>query len=265
VLYVLVAALFAAILLVPASALGAGYGGGQGGGGGPGEEPAEETANNLSVPALFVGPNPFGLTCNGTAVDPTGTPLSSYPLDPTAFYYVQGIHTWQAGCVENLSAASAAAEWGDNLTGEARKTVGKPIRVEMGLNAGNQGLTGYDVVKLEPDELDHVADYGMLADLSGKQAPYPETRVWDSGAHLKITNVATGAVVVDEAAKAEINSTGRVVYGYNLRVTSAGTYRIEFTAPNVSITSADGGTVVGNTVTLDIVVQPGGGGGGRPR
>ena len=45
-------------------------------------------------------------------------------------------------------------------------------------------------------------------------------------------------VVVDEAATAEINATGKVgVYGYNLRVPSAGTYEITYTVPNVNITA----------------------------
>ena len=128
-------------------------------------------------------------------------------------------------------AATVVAAWRDNLTGDAKLKVGSPIRVEMGLDAGTQGMAGYTVEKLEPDELDRVSPYGMLSDLTvSKKDPYPETRVWDQTAHLTITS-STGDVVVDEPATAEINATGRVVYGYNLRVPAAGTYSITLQRP----------------------------------
>jgi hypothetical protein len=68
---------------------------------------------------------------------------------------------------------------------------------------------------------------------------------------------------------AEINATGRVVYGYNLRVTAAGQYEITFVIPSVDITGVDVGTYTidplgPDTVTLVITVIGGGGGGGRP-
>ncbi len=59
-----------------------------------------------------------------------------------------------------------------------------------------------------------------------------------------MTIVGPGANI-SQAATAEINATGRVVYGYNLRVTAAGVYTITFTFPNVTISGADAGTVVG--------------------
>ncbi len=83
-------------------------------------------------------------------------------------------------------------------------------------------------------------------------------------------------MVVDEPAGAEINATGRVVYGYNLRVMTAGEYVIEYTFPDVDIEATDAGTVTkvlaedGTTVlesmvSLTITVGGGGGGGGGGR
>ncbi len=79
------------------------------------------------------------------------------------YYYVQGVHSWQAGCIENQPSATVTAAWGDNLTGDASLKAGSPIRVEMGLDAGPVGLTGFTVVKLEPLELDRLSAYGTKA------------------------------------------------------------------------------------------------------
>ena len=67
----LVGAATAAALVMPGAAFAKGPGGGGGGGGRPGEDPAARF--NLSVPAIFVDDDPFGLTC-GDATEPTGTP-----------------------------------------------------------------------------------------------------------------------------------------------------------------------------------------------
>jgi hypothetical protein len=69
--------------------------------------------------------------------------------------------------------------------------------------------------------------------------------------------------VFDGVAGGEINATGKIVYGYNLRVAEAGTYRITYTLPNVWVTACDAGICTGDhTASLDIVVGTGGGGGG---
>ncbi len=259
----------AALMAVPGAALAkggppAGAGGGKAGGGGGGGGGETTLTNNLSVPAIFVGSNPFGITCSSQAADPTGTPLSGYEV--AGYYYVQGIHKWQAACVNGAAAASALAEWGDNLTGDAKLSVGSPIRVEVGLNAGSQGMAGYTVVKLQTSLLDRNSAYGTEAVAPEANAapklkvdPYPETQVWAVRATMTI--VGPGAII-SQAATAEINATGRVVYGYNLRVTAAGVYTITFTFPNVTISGADAGTVSGSSVSLDITVAGGGGGGG---
>jgi len=283
-LFVLAVAIAAVtVLAVSANAQGRG----QGNGGGPGEE----AGNNLSVPAIFIGGNPTLNFPIGSAVEPTGLPLKGFPLDPASYYYVQGVHQWQASSMEMDPTDLAyvpveiTGEWGDNLTGSASLTTKKPIRVEIGLLADPYAygdLTGWLVDKLEPDKLDREAAYGTLAvenpDSSFESlptTPYPELRVYDEYALLKIYNEDTKEVIVDEPATAEINSTGRVVYGYNLRVAKAGTYVIEFTSLSTTFVAVDNGDIVdengeivdeGPTAKLEITVQlnkGSGGGGGR--
>lgn len=240
-----------------------------------GKGPGDEYSNNLSVPTIMIGGAFTGVTCPGALVLPTGTPLTGYEIDLTAFYYVQGVHTWQAEC-DVATSATATAEWGDNLGGDAKLQVGQPIRVELGLfdDTGLQ-MEGFTVVKLEPSELDREAAYGTLASTDDGGLTYYATaetlpaRVFDSGVTFSVKNVATGAYAVPLGSNptAEINATGKVVYGYNLRVSAAGQYDITFVIPNVDITGVDVGTYTTDpyapdTVTLVIDVIEGGGGGG---
>ena len=258
----------AALLAVPGAALAKGPGGGGGGGGG-----GETTlTNNLSVPAIIVSATglvqPFtGLLCDGAYTPPTGVPQTGFEIDPTAYYFVQGVNKWQAPCVlaAAADAVTATPDWGDNLSGDAKLKVGSPIRVEVGLDAGAKEMLGLTVLKLQPSALDRVSAYGTLAtgDLTTGFVASPalsaETRVFDDDATLKIYNKVSGAVIYDGEATAEINATGRIVYGYNLRVPTAGTYTIEFRTVNVETIT---GTSEPYLFSLDIVVGGGGGGGG---
>lgn len=234
--------------------------------------------NNLSVPTIMIGGGFTGITCGtpetpSVLVSPTGTPLTGYELDPTAYYYIQGAHKWQAQCF-NDTFATATAEWGDNLTGDASLKVGSPIRVELGLfNASTAVLPmyGFNVVKLEPSKLDRESAYGTLATSDGlggysATAEILPARIFDAGVTFSIKNVATGAYVVPVGSNptAEINATGKVVYGYNLRVSQVGSYEITFVLPSVDITGVDAGTFLTDpaepdSVSLVITVVAGGG------
>ncbi len=255
---------------------------------GPGGKPGGETlSNNLSVPTIMIRGGFTGVTCGLSLVAPTGTPLSGYEL--AGSYYVQGVHKWQAPCVTATS-AMARAEWGDNLSGDAKLSVGSPIRVELGLInqvAGDDptqwlddtSMQGYTVLKLEPSKLDRESAYGTLAtpvyNELGEQTGWTATaenlaaRVFDAEVTFSVRNLATGTYVVPLGSNptAEINATGKVVYGYNLRVTQAGQYQITFVLPSVDITGVDVGTYVQDpagpdTVTLVITVAGSGGGKG---
>jgi hypothetical protein len=281
---------------------GAGSGGGGGGGGG-GEETA---AQNLSVPAILVGQ--LGALVCGTSADsptgllpPMGTPLSGYEVP--GYYWVQKVHTWQAQCF-NAEDAWVYGNWGDNITGDAKLSTGSPIRVELVLtnrddfsSSGSSEipsgtLQGYNVIKLETSLADRLSAWGHLANLDDLDNTDPTDDVWlgnpinfgqadwvvhDAGMMISVCTLVNGVPTTTcpvplQAIGPEINASGKVVYGYNLRVTAAGEYRIQFYAPNVTITGTDAPTDQGfndeNNAYLDIVVssKAGGGkkGGGKP-
>ncbi len=277
-----------ASLVIPAAALAKGTPGG-GGGGGP-KPPPEVATNNLSVPTIMVGTYSFSVVCgmDSTApsalVAPTGTPLALYDIDgdgdvdADAYYYVQGVHKWQAQCYKAPS-ASATAAWGDNLGGDASLKVGSPVRVELGLFEDDPlvSLQGYTVTKLEPLKLDRESAYGTAAsrecttdELTGETTctPWAATastfstaaspiRVYDPGMRLAITRVADGTYVVGPLdPTAEINATGAVVYGYNWTPLAAGDYIISFTtSTNVSITGTDVGTFAANETCVPAEIE----------
>ena len=215
---------------------------------------------------------------------PTGTPLTSYEVP--GYYWVQKTHTWQTQCF-NAAEAVAFGNWGDNLSGDAKLKTGSPIRVELvltnmtdysltGLNTIPSGnLQGYTVIKLEPSLADRLSDYGHAATgdvTSGwgstpTDFPQAQWLVHNQGITFSVLNLDTGVYAVPPGTNptAEINATGKVVYGYNLRVSTAGDYRIQFTTtPAVTLTGVDAGELIdANNVYIDIVVAPGGGGGGK--
>lgn len=258
-----------------------GAGGGGGGGGNPGGE--ETAAQNLSVPTIMIGTPVGGLSCGTPTIPsalkpPTGDPLTGYEVP--GFYYVQKVHTWQAQCFSDVQALVFGA-WGDNLEGDAKLKVGSPIRVELVLQnltdyADLDTLAGYTVIKLEPSKLDRLSAYGhqALGDPTAGFNANPTAfanaswLVHDDGITFSVQNLETltYAVPPGTSPTAEINATGKVVYGYNLRVGVAGRYRITFeSSPLVVFKGQDapnGGQLGDNTVYIDINVTSGGGGGG---
>ena len=272
--------------------------------------------SNLSVPTIMVGTYAFSVVCGADSTVPSALvaptnvplPLNLYDIngdgavESDAYYYVQGVHKWQAQCYKAAS-ASVTAAWGDNLGGDASLKVGSPVRVELGLFEDDAlvSMQGYTVVKLEPLKLDRESAYGTAATRECTTDEFGETtctpfaataatfstatspvRVYDSGMQLAITKVADGTYVVGpEDPTAEINATGAVVYGYNWTPAAAGDYTISFTtSTNVSITGADVGTVEANetcvtdpdtneevctptgSYTVSLTVTVAGGGGG---
>lgn len=279
----LVAAVIVGLCAVSVSSFaagpGSGGGSGGGGGGGGGGKPGSEATQNLSVPAILVGS--LGTLVCGTSdlepsalVPPTGTPSTGYEVP--GYYWVQKVHTWQAQCF-NASAASVYGSWGDNLSGDAKLKTGSPIRVELVLTnvadfsgtVPNGTLQGYTVIKLQPSTLDRLSAYGHQAggDEGSGWTDIPvdvgqaSWVVHDAGMQLSVQNLDTGVYAVPlQPITPEINATGKIVYGYNLRVTAAGNYRIRFNStPAVTFTGLDAGTFDANNAYLDIVVTAGGG------
>jgi len=289
-------------LLASAVALAA-PGGGKGPPSDKGNKPTSEVGNNLSVPAIIAGGgSTFAITCPGafTALVPPDKGPMFYPEEcappkdeggpvcvAEGYYYVQRDAKWQAPCFTAMSTPVAVlGKWGDNLAGgSASLKVGSPIRVELVLWDGADvasGQDGYFVIKLEPSELDRASDYGHLAtgpatdgsaaiaytvgDLLPDGGTFGAV-VFDPTAKLRIERLVDGVpgspAVYNGTASGEINATGKIVYGYNLRVTSAGTYRITYTFENVNLAEpCNAGSCSGNVAYLDIVVAGGGGGGG---
>ena len=146
----------------------------------------------------------------------------------------------------------ATAAWGDNLAGDAKLKVGSPIRVEIVLTEDSLSTQeGYTVVKLDPAALDRDSPYGTLAtdDGTGLSAT-PDVSaplVYDSEASL--TSRAQTLRAGEDPASAEVNATGKVVYGYNLRVPATGDYTISYTFPNVDVNEST--REVANTKTLE--------------
>ena len=246
-------------------------------------KPPSEAAQNLSVPAILIGP--LGtVVCGASDLAPSPLVPPTAPPDPLTgyevpgYYWVQKVHTWQAQCF-NANAANVLGSWGDNLSGDAKLSTGSPIRVEIVLTntddySGtilNGTLQGYKVIKLQPSLLDRLSAYGHLAGgdatLGWEDIPIDVGQaswvVHDAGMQISVENLDTGEFVVPLAPIApEINATGKIVYGYNLRVPAAGNYRIRFnTTPAVTITGVDAGDFDASNAYLDIVVGAGGGGG----
>lgn len=272
----LVAAVIVGLCAVSVSSFAAGPGNGGGSGGG---KPGSDATQNLSVPAILVG-SLGTLVCGSSdstpspLVPPTGTPSTGYEVP--GYYWVQKVHTWQAQCF-NASAASVYGSWGDNLSGDAKLKTGSPIRVELVLTnvadfsgtIPNGTLQGYTVIKLQPSTLDRLSAYGHQSggDEGSGWTDIPvdvgqaSWVVHDAGMQLSVQNLDTGVYAVPlQPITPEINATGKIVYGYNLRVTAAGNYRIRFNStPAVTFTGLDAGTFDANNAYLDIVVTAGGG------
>jgi len=270
---------------------------------GKGNKPTSEVGNNLSVPAIIAGGGiTFAISCLGafSALVPPDKGPMFYPEEcappkdeggpvcvAEGYYYVQRAAKWQAPCFTAMSTPVAVlGKWGDNLAGgSASLKVGSPIRVELVLwdSAGvASGRDGYFVSKLEPSELDRASDYGHWAEGSVEGGFYPFAYtvgdllpdggtfgavVFDPTARLRIERMVDGdpvnPAVYNGTASGEINATGKIVYGYNLRVQAAGDYRITYTFNNVNFAGAcNAGTCDGKEAYLDIVVVGGGGGGG---
>jgi len=272
-----------------------------GGGKGPpsdkGNKPTSEVSNSLSVPAIMAGAgSTFAINCPADAFSsllPPDKGTVPYPAEcapsqdgglicvAAGDYYVQRDAVWQAPCMTGGTGLSVMGKWGDNLAGgSASLKVGSPIRVEFLLldaSGTSSGQKGYLVIKLEPSELDRDSDYGHLATGPATDgsaaieydvgAAFPAI-VFDPTAKLKIERIVDGVpvnpAVYNGVASGEINATGKIVYGYNLKVQLAGTYRITYTFPRVTFAAnCTAGSCAGSEAVLEIMIA-GGGGGGKP-
>ena len=262
---------------------GGGGGGGSGGAGGgpPGPGGGDETmGNNLSVPVIFA--EGYGVTGLLATVDDLGstglrTPatgtyatLPDYTIDagsPTVTlsngatgYCQQTGHTWMAQWASTPT--PAVADWGDNLVSQ-QFTSSSIVRVEVGLLAPTT-MTGFNMYAYSGTRRTEL----QCTDLTENTALQPT--VYSVAPRLRIYKVnGKGAppmdppvvdLAVDDAFgkdgpgyyRAEINVSGKVVYGYNwylnqLNLTDKkGWYLVSFSLETADI----GGVAVPPGVTL---------------
>ena len=288
-----VAAVAVALVAVP-SAIARGPGGGGGGGGG-----GEETTigNNLSFPAIWS--EGITLAMRGTFGDPQLLEPSEYTTGEGLPLYLQGVeaNTWQA---ENVLAAArvevSQVDWGDNI--ESRSLpLGKPIRVETtllkDLDTPMQGFSMYSAYGSRDAEVfgtdgatydsTQATIYSACARLTiqrleiSRDDPYTSALTWDpaagewTGTGLIAPAIFNGGVWSGgegSGYSAEINGSGKVVYGYNWTgAGTAGDYRITFSLdPNCPTTSLNTfmtpSTTVYLTPTTEGSVAPAAEGGG---
>jgi uncharacterized protein YjdB len=245
----------------------------------------EGLGNNLSVPVVFsegLGLAGLPVTVGGapsyvnTGLRPTSAEqvlVGALPFfyvgnrpDQGSFYLQKTLNTWQAewrdGTATGLQHASAT--WGDNIVSRSFKT-SAPIRVEVSLNDLTSGaLAGYNM---------HVISGSGSTEVQGTDGSTASMTptIFSVVPHLVVSKLDTsggntvGDPVVDKRVidaigaeegpgrfGAEVNVSGKVVYGYNLRVTEAGWYRVAFILDN----SASNGTVgASRNVTMDALTN----------
>lgn len=233
---------------------------------GPGGSGEETTlTNNLSYPVIWSGdgalviPGVFGepeLTKPVNYTVPGTEPPEVIPVYPQA---TEG-NTWQAGSELSLTPVEVnEIDWGDNLEAKSL-TLGKPIRVETTLIKNLiSPMLAFKMVSLEgemreevfattgdTEESEQATIYSGCARLTiqrlliSREDPYLYLLKWDAS-----TGEWTGEEVVSPAVfnggvwqssgegegySAEVNGSGKVLYGYNWRTSglTSGDYRITF-------------------------------------
>jgi len=248
-------------------------------------ESTAELGNNLSIPVVFA--DGVGITGQPVASDPGVRPLvtdtitvGSLPFFwagnvPTYgnYYEQQTFNTWRPEIVDGTGqpAYSAQIDWGDNLVSQTW-SASRPIRVEQALFAPGLSMVGYNMTLL----------YGTgateMQGTDGTTASFTPM-IFTAGPTLLIEKLSGqgGSVVdtvVNEVAGSEVNVSGKIIYGYNLKldtwtpapgVTKDGWYRLTFrlaTGANVNITSLSdvSGTYVpyfsARESSLEIYVKP---------
>lgn len=224
-----------------------------------------EGSNNLSVPTLYVGSvgvgtpactaaNDLAVPTGAKGVDTNNDGIADDHLD----YWVQGLAAWQADCEVASVGQLVTPKWGDNLTGAPLK-VGTPVRIELGLMGTATSTLDthtFNVVKLDADVEDRLSHYGT----QGDYLTVPEVRVWAGDATYTIVSSSGTTVVPEQEMSAEINATGRVVYGEQYTFDTGGTYVVTFESSSVNF-----GTTAApdHDTTIELAVSSTSGGGGK--
>lgn len=270
-LVMLLAALVAALAAPVAPALAR-----EGESGGGGE--TTELGNNLSFPVIWSDGENVSLPLPGVAgapelpaeaakefevENPETEEPETIPVWPQA---TEGV-TWQAGSEVALAPVGIEQiDWGDNIEAKSL-SLGKPIRVETTLFAKpTEPLEAFEMVSEgeRQNETFYTTGKTSLSDeatvysgcarltiqrlLISREDPYTSQLSWDPttgewvGKELIAPALFNGGVWEEAGGgtgySAEINASGKVLYGYNWRTSglAAGDYRITFSLdPNCPV------------------------------
>jgi hypothetical protein len=240
--------------------------------------PHEEMGNNLSFATKFV-PNadnaPTLRLATNAMTNPGGPECTLFP----GYFCQKTAATWQAPWTTGAT-ADVTAGWGANLLGDAPLKAGRPIRVEMVLTElssapADGAANGFVVTNLTPELEDRLATYGTSGTTQST-----DVVVFDDGAMLTIETcadeqcAAATSVVYDGPMTPEINSLGKVVYGYNWGTSGKtgaaqpGVYKLTYWANHSVIKGAPGAQTCAvayncTYVIITVTQSAGGGGGGR--
>ncbi|MDE2157401.1 MAG: Ig-like domain-containing protein [Gemmatimonadota bacterium] len=251
----------------------------------------EGLGNNLSVPVVFadgLGLTGLPVTVEGaphylnTGLRPAAAEnllVDALPYfyagnvsdcawpDGTRAYCQKGVNGWQAQWQDGSSAMQhATATWGDNILSQPLRT-SSPVRVEVSLNDVTSGLlTGFNmqVVSGSGSTEQQGTDGHTSAMTPTIYTVVPHlvvSKIDTAGGHTTGDPVVDKSVIGSIGAEegpgtfgAEVNVGGKIIYGYGLRVTEAGWYRVSFILEG----SATNGTVTANrNVTIDAVTNTG--------
>lgn len=252
--------------------------------------PTEGLGNNLSVPVVFsegLGVTGLPVTVGGapnypnTGLRPAATEnlvVSGLPyfyagnVSDCAWpggvpaYCQQGVNAWQAEWRDGSTAGlqHASATWGDNLISQSLKT-SAPVRVEVSLNDLSIGpLAGFNMQVVSGSRTTEVQG------TNNTTSPMTPT-IFSVVPHLVVSKLDTsggvtvGDPIVDKRVidgigaeegpgnfAAEVNVSGKVVYGYNLRVTEVGWYRVAFV---LDPSASNGSIAATRNVTIDALTN----------
>ena len=268
---------------------------------GPRPTTDEGLGNNLSVPVVFsegIGITGLSVTAGGapnygnTGLRPVqsenlvvdGLPYfyianvsdCTWP-DGTKAYCQKGLNAWQAQWLDGSTALQhASATWGDNIINQSLKT-SSPIRVEVSLNDLTSGtLRGFNMQVVSGSGSTEVqGTNGVTAAMTPtiySVVPHLIVSKLDASGGNTVGDPLVDKRVIDALGAeessgnfaAEVNVGGRIVFGYNLRVSEAGWYRVAFVldgSVSNGLVSANRNVVM-DAVTNTVTEEESGGSGG---
>ncbi|HUX35091.1 MAG TPA: Ig-like domain-containing protein [Gemmatimonadaceae bacterium] len=226
----------------------------------------EGLGNNLSVPVVFsegIGLTGLPVTVDGapnypnTGLRPAATEnlvVGGLPYfyagnvsdctwpDGTSAYCQDGLNAWQAEWLDGSLAGlqHASATWGDNIISQSLKT-SAPIRIEVSLNDLTSGtLAGFNMQTVSGSHSTEVqgtnGTTSAMTPMIFTVVPHLVVSKLDTSGGVTVGDPVVDKRVIDGIGAeegpgyfvAEVNGGGKVLYGYNLRVSEVGWYRVAF-------------------------------------